>query len=223
MNETLFFFHILLLIFSIFCALRLGRAALLALFSVQVIISNLFVTKQILFFGFHITCSDVYVVGSLFSLNLIREYFGKNAAKRAIYVASFLLFFFTAMSQLHLTYTPSPHDQTQTVWTSILGVTPRITLASFLVAFLCQRLDICLYGFFKQKGFSKTMAFRFGGASLISQFVDTVLFSFLGLYGLVYCMTDIIIVSYLIKVFVILSMTPFTVLAKRVVRDPLYL
>jgi len=222
LNEILFFLHVFLLILAIFFALRLGRAALLALLGLQVIVSNLFVTKQMIFFGFHITCSDVYAVGALFSLNLIQEYFGKEATKRAIYIAFFLLFFFVVMSQIHLIYVPSPHDGMQENLMRVFGMTPRLTLASFIVAFFCQHLDMRLYGFLQQKNVHRAMAFRFGGAALISQLIDTVLFSFFGLYGFVHSVIHIIIVSYLVKVCVIFSMTPFTLLAKKVVRDPVH-
>lgn len=223
MNELIFFSHILLLIASVLVALRLGKSTLIALLSTQVLIGNLFVTKQMVCFGFHVTCSDVYTIGALFSLNLLQEYYGKQIAKRAIWTAFFLLFFFIVMSQIHLKYIASPYDTMQEVFQKVLAATPRIMIASFAVGIFCQRLDVFFYGFLKKKFPGKALIFRFGGASLISQLIDTILFSFLALYGLVHSMTHIILLSYLIKVCIIFCMAPFTTFAKRFVRDPIHI
>lgn len=218
LNELIFFSHIFLLIIAIFVALRLGKSALFALLSLQIVMSNLFVTKQMVCFGFHITCTDVYTIGSLFSLNLIQEFFGKRASREAIYTSFFLLILFSVVSQIHLQYIASPQDTMQGAFAQILGSAPRITIASFIVCFVCQRLDASLYQFFKKKFPRRSFPFHFGSASLISQLADTVLFSLFGLYALVESVFDIITLSYLIKVGVIFSMAPFTLLAKRFMR-----
>ncbi|CCB88568.1 MAG: queuosine precursor transporter [Simkania sp.] len=223
MNELLFFSHIFVLIGAILVALRLGKSALIALLGLQVVIGNLFVTKQIVCFGFHITCTDVFTIGALFTLNLLQEYYGKHVAKRAIWIAFFLLFCFIVLSQLHLLYVPSPYDTMQQVFEKLLAEAPRIMIASFVVGLLCQRLDVWIYGLLKTKFRSQTLILRFGGASLISQLIDTVLFSFLALYGLVHSMTHIIFVSYLVKVSLIFCMAPFTTFSKRFVRDPIHI
>lgn len=215
MNELLFFSHIFLLIVAIFVALRLGKEALIASLSLQTVIANLFVTKQMVCFGFHITCTDVYTIGALFSLNLLQEFYGKQIAKQAVWITFFLLFFFIVMSQIHLRYIPSPYDVMQGSLQKLLGTSPRIMLSSFAVSLFCQRLDIFIYGWLKKIFPSKALLTRFGGASLFSQFIDTVLFSFFALYGLMHSMSDIIFMSYLIKVMIIFCMAPFTQFAKR--------
>jgi uncharacterized integral membrane protein (TIGR00697 family) len=222
-NELLFFSHILVLVGVILVALRLGKSALIALLGLQVVIGNLFVTKQIVCFGFHITCTDVFTIGALFTLNLLQEYYGKHVAKRAIWIAFFLLFCFIVLSQLHLLYVPSPYDTMQQVFENLLAEVPRIMIASFVAGLLCQRLDVWMYGLLQTKFRSQTPILRFGGASLISQLIDTVLFSFLALYGLVHSMTHIILVSYLVKVSLIFCMAPFTTFSKRFVRDPIHI
>ena len=218
MNECFFFLHIFLLVSFVLLSLKLGKEALIACFAVQIILANLFVTKQMACFGLHVTCADVYTIGALFSLNLLQEYFGKKCAKRTIWTVFFLLFFFIAMSQIHLSYRPSQYDSMHPAFKAILGHAPRIMLTSFFVALLTQKLDVELFGFLKKKLKGKALFFRFGGASLLTQLIDTVLFSFIALYGLVHSMGDIILMSYLIKMIVILCIAPFTTIAKRLVQ-----
>lgn len=222
MNEVYFIFHIVLLVSFVLLALRLGKEALMSCFAIQVILANLFVIKQMVCFGLHVTCADVYSIGALFSLNLLQEYYGKRCAKKTIWTVFFLLFFFIIMSQMHLLYRPSEFDIMHRAYVAILGYAPRIMLCSFFVALLTQKLDVELFGFLKKKLLGKGLLFRFGGVSILTQLLDTVLFSFLALYGIVHSLGDIIVMSYLIKVIVILCIAPFTTLAKRLVRhDPL--
>ena len=121
MNECVFFLHIFLLVSFVLVSLKLGKETLIACFAVQIILANLFVTKQIACFGLQVTCTDVYTIGALFSLNLLQEYFGKGCAKKTIWTVFFLLFFFIAMSQIHLGYIPSKYDLMHLSFKAILG------------------------------------------------------------------------------------------------------
>ena len=73
MNEILFFSHLFIVTLFVLIFLKLGKEAVIASVAIQAILANLFVIKQISWFGFEITCSDVFSIGSIFSLNLLRE------------------------------------------------------------------------------------------------------------------------------------------------------
>jgi uncharacterized integral membrane protein (TIGR00697 family) len=221
MNELTFFIHIAAMISFIILALRIGREALIAVIVVQVILANLFVTKQMNLFSLDITCSEVYTVGAIFSLNLLQTYFGKKAANKTLWIVFFLLFFVIIMSQFQIRYLPSKYDSMHPAFAAILGYTPRIMITSFFCALSMQKLDMELFGYLKRKFTKLPFFIPFACASLITQFLDTVLFSFIALYGIVHSMKDIIMMSYLVKVTVIFSIAPFTILVKRLIRyDP---
>lgn len=214
MNETLFFLHLLLSIALTLCALKLGKNTLIAWIALQAVIANIFVLKQINFFGLNITCGDVYIIGSVLGSNLLQEYFGKEEAKKALWTSFFLMGGFVAMAAIHLLYTPSGADTTQSSFTTLLSPSARLLFASFGVFFLVQQLDIRLFSLLQ-----KTRApfwMRSGVSVLLTQLVDTVLFSFLGLYGLVTSIVDVIIISLIIKWAVIGGMTPFLSFAKQI-------
>ncbi|MBS0604361.1 MAG: queuosine precursor transporter [Verrucomicrobia bacterium] len=215
MNESLFLLHVVLVMGFGFGALRMGKAALSAWVALQAVLANLFVIKQICFFGFHVTCSDVFAIGSIFGLNLLREYYGKEAAKKALWSCFFAMVFFVAMAQIHLLYTPSPLDTTHPAFDSILSSSPRLLIASLAVFFIVQQIDLRLFGWIKEKCNRVPLALRNAGSLVATQFLDTVLFSFLGLWGLVASLFDIILVSFLIKLAVIALMTPLIQFSKR--------
>ena len=215
MNELLFGIHAALLVAIVFLALHMGKEALIALFSVQMILANLFVTKQMECFGATVTCSDVYAMGALLCLNVLQEYFGRRKARQAIWISLMASLVFVLMGWIHKNYLPSAFDTTQAAFETLLGQTPRIVLASLIVSFVADRLDMRLYTYAKKSFFKKSFAIRFFGAACITQLFDTVAFSFLGLYGLVHSVGAIICLSYAIKILVIATMAPLTALSKK--------
>lgn len=221
MNELLFFFSAFLVVTFALLALRLGKSSLIAFIAIQGILANLFVVKQMALFGFSVTCSDVFAIGGILSLNLLQEYFGKEAAKRAVQISFLSLIFFAVMSQIHLFYVPTAADETHSAFEAIFSSTPRIIIASIAVFYIVQQMDIRLFGWLKS--FVTKLPLRIALSLLVSQFIDTVLFSFLGLYGLVESVFDIIFVSFLVKCLVIATSSVFVTFSKRVVKHELSL
>lgn len=199
MNELLFLIHLLLISFFVFGSLRLGKETLTSLIVLQAIIANLFVLKQTILFGWTVTCSDVFAVGSLLSLNLLQERFGKEAAQKATMACFFLMVFFSFMGTLHLFYVPSPEDRFQTIYASLLTPTPRLFFASLLSFVLVQQADIALFSFLKKKMTTASWTMRSLISMSCSQGLDTLLFSILGLWGLVSNLREIMIASFVVK------------------------
>ncbi len=222
MNELIFIIHIFIIILFLLIALRLGKNYLFTLVALQIVIANLFVIKQIELFGRCVTCSDVFIVGSFLGTNLLQEYFGKDEAKKTIKTSFFSLLFFLIMAKIHLLYIPSKYDITNQSFINILSNSPRIIISSILVFFLTLRLDVIFFGFLKKIFKDKYLVIRMTLSSLSAQLIDTILFTFLALKGLVVSIFDVIILSFLIKSIVIICATPFTKLAKFMVKKTTY-
>lgn len=214
MNETVFIIQALLIVGFALGALKLGKGALTAWVAIQALIANLFVLKQITLFGFDVTASDAFVIGSLLGLNFLQEYFGKAEAQKATWICFFFMFFFAIVSQLHLLYTPSQHDTMHPAFLALLTPSPRLMIASMSVFFLVQQFDVRFFSMLKNRFPQANFALRAAVALIVSQFLDTVLFSFLGLYGIVASVIDIIFLSFAVKLIVIFCFTPFIRWAK---------
>jgi uncharacterized integral membrane protein (TIGR00697 family) len=119
------------------------------------------------------------------------------------------------MSKIHLWYQPLSSDTTHTAFTQILSHTTRISIASVSVYFVVQKLDLRLFSFLQKIFDGKYLSMRIGISLFITQFIDTVCFSFFGLYGLVDSIFDVILLSFLVKC-VIISCSSFFVLLGRV-------
>lgn len=200
MNELIFILHSIIIGLFAIAALKLGKSVLVSLLCLQVILSNLFVSKQIIIWGLSATTSDVFSIGASLCLNLLQEYYGKVVARRTIWISFFCLVFYLLMTQIHLIYLPSQFDSSQNIYTSLFGLMPRLVFASLISYLISQNLDSYLYGYFNDKFAGKYFFIRNYGSLLISQFVDTASFTIIGLYGILQNPFEIFVVSYAIKI-----------------------
>ncbi len=218
MNELFFFLHIIVVIVSVFVALRLGKNYLFTLVILQAVLANLFVIKQIDLFTRTVTATDVFIVGTILSQNLLQEYFGKKEAVKAINVTFFSLIIFLVMSKMHLFYIPSQFDTTHDAFQKLLFNAPRIVISSIAAFFIVQRLDVKIFTFFNKVFKGKKLSLRIFASNIISQFLDTLLFSFLALFGIVESLSNVVVFSFLIKVITIALASPFMGLTKKIVK-----
>jgi len=218
MNELIFLLHIMIIAISSLVALWLGKEALIAYVCVLGILSNLFVTKQILLFGLNVTATDAFVVGAVLGLQLLQEYYGKKIARKAIGASFFLLIFYAVVSWIHMRYLPSFSDVCHGHFMAILKHMPRIAVASITSYLLSQLLDYNIYGFLKKIFKGRHLVVRSYISLAIVQLFDTVLFSFLGLYGIITNVGNVIVLSFAIKMIVILIATPLVAFSPKIIK-----
>jgi uncharacterized integral membrane protein (TIGR00697 family) len=200
MNELLFLAHIGVVTLANIIALRMGKEALVGLACTQIILANLFITKQIQLFGFYTTSTDAFMVGNIISINLLQEYFDKKIAYKTTWIEFFIMIFFTITAQFHLSYLPTAADTMQAHFALILQYSIRIVCASFIAFLMSMNVEISLYQFLRWFLPRDATILRNYTAMIASQILDTVLFGFLGLYGIVQSLGDLIIISIIFKI-----------------------
>jgi len=213
MNELIFLLSLSIVSCAALGALKLGKEALVALICLQWVLTNLFVTKQILLFGYNVTTSDALAVGATLSLNLVQEYFGKELAKKAIFIGFCSTIFYTLLSWLQLLYCPSPADTAHIHFCALLDPMPRLVIASLVTYLIVQFFDYRLYGFLKKNHPSSFILRNYISVG-VTQLLDTVLFSFLGLYGIITPLLPMMLMSYGIKIAVTALAVPFISLSR---------
>ena len=214
LNEFIFILHIISVTILGLFALRFGKSALISIIALQCIVANIFVTKQIILFGFNVTGTDVFIIGAELSLNLLQEFYGIQAAKNAIKISFLMMLSFLVYSRFQLLYIPSQVDTMHSSFYAILSFTPRIIFASILAYFMAQSSSILIFSFFKKLFNNKYFALRSGLTTSLSQFIDTVVFTMAALYGITFSVAQIIALSFTVKLFAIAVATPFVALAK---------
>ena len=208
MNELIFLAHVIIISIFTIAALKISKEALIATIAIYCVLANLFVLKQINLFGFTPTASDAFSVGAILGINLLQEYFGEKESKNAIWICFFVTIIYTIASQIHIIYTPSIYDTSSQNFDAILKFMPRIAIASILVTLLIQIMDRIFYKFLKTKFHDQHFILRNFISLFIVQLLDTILFTFLGLWGIVGNLWDVIIVSFAVKVITILISVP---------------
>lgn len=215
MNELLFIAQVLL-VFSLTAVLaRFGKDTLAGWMGLLGVFANLFVSKQINLFGLSVTASDVFAVGLFLSLNILQEFWGKKEGSRAIYVTLIFQVFFLALSQIHLRFIPNEFDATQGSFETVLGAYPRILAASLFTLWVTQRWDLWFFTQLKEKLPELSFSSRNMLSLFISQALDTILFTVLALGGVAGNLLDIMLFSFIVKAFLILTTPLITTPLKR--------
>lgn len=218
MNEILFIAHIFFVSFIVVVATHFGQAALTACITLLCVLCNLFVLKEISLFGWTATPTDALTVGVVLGLNMMQEFYGKKATKQTIWVSFGLGGFYTTLTLFQLYYAPSQADCSHELFRTLLTPMPRIMAASITSYLLSQYVDYSVFGYLKKLTLNNYFALRLYGAAVISQLVDTVCFTVLGLYGVLDNLLSIILVSYTIKLMCTFFGGFFVALAQNLVR-----
>lgn len=212
-NELMFLLHVGVVCGGLFGAARFGVNALTGLISCYAVLMNLFVVKQISLFGLEVTAADAYTVGISFGLNMLYEMAGRHAARHAVWVSMFVSIIAVVLGLVHLMYVPSIVDVSNDHFVAILHVTPRIVAASLFAYYVTTNVDIAWYGFLMTKVDHPLV--RNVVSVGVTQIIDTVLFGFLGLYGIVSALGSVMVFSYLIKLMALVSSSLWMVLIRR--------
>lgn len=209
-NFFLLLLHIVLIATLSLFMLRLGREAAATWLGFLGVTVNLFVHKQISIVGLHVTASEAVAVGYLLTLNLIQEYYGKKFARQAVKLTFLILFSFALFSMIHLFYIGGPNSE-------IFSPLPRLFLASLTSFFTVQLFDISLFNYLRNAFSGRFVTMRTTITLVLSQALDTVLFTFLGLWGIVDHPFHVILFSMVVKCLIIFFNAPFVALSKRFV------
>lgn len=214
-NEFIFLIQCLVTASGAFFALYLGSSALIVYIIIQLVAANFFVTKAIQLWGMTATAADAFTISSIISLHLLQEFYGKQIAQKTVTWGFYTLLFLAIVGQLHLSYIPNIGDETQIHFQSLLGCMPRIFLASLTSYWITQQFDCWLYQIIKDRLTGKYMPLRTISCAAFSQCFDTILFSILGLWGIISPLWQLMLVSYVIKISALLLMSPVTALARK--------
>lgn len=226
MNELLFIGFGLFLLTLNLIAFRLGRPYVFALIAVYTVLMNIFVTKQFDLFGLAVTGGNA-LYGAIFLLtDLLNEHDRKATAFKAVGIGFAASAIFVIATQVLLAFTPNEADFTQDSLTTLFSVTPRILLGSMLAYLVAQLLDVWLYHRIRQWTGEKWLWLRNNGSTLISQLLDTFIFTAVGLTAFAWLPFEgiippelfwpVFITTYIIKVGISLIDTPFMYLSYKI-------
>ena len=199
-----------------------GKAGLYAWTVIATITANIEVLILVNAFGMEMTLGNILFASNFLVTDILSELYGKKEADTAVNLGIATSFVFILISQSWLLYTPAASDWASESIHVIFQNTPRLLLASFLVYAICQRFDVWMYHKLweitteKAGSSDRFLWLRNNGATLLSQLLNTVLYTF-GAFGGLYDLNTLInicISSYVIFIVTSLADTPFIYLAR---------
>ncbi len=201
----------------------LGKTGLFVWSAIATIVANIEVSIMIDAFGANQTLGNILFASTFLVTDILSENYGKKAANMAVKIGIFANVVFMVLSRLWFLYLPADNDYILPSIREVFANTPRFMIVGVGVFAICQVFDVWIYHFIWNKttkifGDKKGYLFiRNNGSTLISQLINTLLFSFGAFWGVFDLQTilNITVSSYVIFVFTSILDTPFVYLARK--------
>ncbi len=223
-NELVLLLSIVITYGSVLVFYRiLGKSGLFVWSAIATIVANIEVSIMIDAFGANQTLGNVLFASTFLVTDILSENYDKKVANKAVKIGILANIVFILLSRLWFMYTPAENDYIMPSIQEVFANTPRFMIVGVLVFAICQVFDVWIYHVIWSKttkifGNKKAYLFiRNNGSTLISQFINAVLFSFCAFWG-TFDLTTIInitISSYIIFIATSLLDTPFVYLARK--------
>lgn len=218
-GSVVFIFGATLLAYKFF-----GKNGLYCISAIATVLANIEVVVLVNAFGMEQTLGNVLFASTFLVTDILSECEGKRAANKAVWLGVFSSLFFLLLSQSWLLYVPSENDFVHDSIRNVFSNTPRMIISSLVVYAISQLFDVWLYHkwwAFTEKKFGDKRRFlwlRNNGSTLISQIVNTLLFTFFAFWGTYDTKTliSIFLSSYVIYIFTSLLDTPAVYIARKI-------
>lgn len=217
MNEIFWGVMLLVNFFLVILAYKLfGLRGLFIWIPIATIVANIQVVQTIELFGLTATLGNIVYATSFLVTDILSELYGKKEANKAVWMGFFSVIAMTILMNLALLFKPLKGDDfsllTYKSLDTIFSLMPRIVLASLLAYLISQHHDVWAYHLWKNKfpGIKKIWL-RNNLSTMISQLLDSLIFTFVAFYGTfeLKILGEIFITTYVLKWIVALADTPF--------------
>jgi hypothetical protein len=204
--------------FFLLCYRLFGKSGMYAWVGIATVIANIQVAKTIAMpFDIVMTLGNTMYVTLYMTSDLLNEKYGRAEARKAVWFGFFTLLMTTVIMQMVLVFKPQETDIAQSSLKTIFGLMPRLALGSLTAYFISQFLDVRLYSWIrKYYSTSSQLWIRSNGSTMVSSFVDTLIFctiAFAGLYNWSVWF-EILLTTYLAKFLLTAVGTPILYIAR---------
>ncbi len=184
---------------------------LATLFTTCLLVANIITVKLISIAGWVVPAGVIAYPWTFLFTDVITELYGRRTAAKVIWLgfgANLLMVILVFGAKL-LPVAPLWEDQP--AYESILGVVPRIVLASMVAYLISQHHDVFSFHFWRQKTKARFLWLRNNASTMVSQALDTGIFITIAFWGTVptEVLTEMLVTQYVIKLIIAACDTPF--------------
>lgn len=222
-NELILILSLILTFTAILTVFTLFQEQGLFLWTIiATIAANIEVLIVVDAFGMEMTLGNILFASTFLVTDILSELYGKKEAKKAVWLGIATSVIFILISQSWMLYTPNENDFAMPGMKTIFSNTPRLMLVGIAVYVIVQLFDVWLYHKWwafttRKSGDSKKFLWmRNNGSTMISQLLNTILFTWGAFFGVYKTGTliSIAISSYVIFIITSMADTPFVYLAR---------
>ena len=218
-GSLIFIFGMVLVAYRFF-----GKTGLFCISAIATVLANIEVVILVNAFGMEQTLGNVLFASTFLVTDILSECEGKKEANKAVWLGVLSSIFFLVLSQSWIYYIPSENDFVHGSVKEVFANTPRMIIASLVVYAISQLFDVWLYHkwwAFTEKRFGDKRRFlwlRNNGSTLVSQLLNTLLFTLFAFWGTYDAKTlaSIFLSSYVIYIVTSLLDTPAVYIARKI-------
>ena len=188
--------------------------------SIAIILANLTVCKMIDILGFTTSLGNVLFASTFLATDIMSEKYGKDEAKKGIYISIFSGITFIIITKLTLLFIPSSDDIVEGAMELLFNVSMRTTIASMLMFFISNMLDINIYNKLKEK-YPKKLWLRNNVSTILCNCLENYFFNslaFLGIFSIP-VIISIATTTSVLEIIIALCDTPFLYLSKKLDKE----
>ncbi len=200
-----------------------GKGGLFAWIGIATVFANIEVTIVVHAFGMDQTLGNTLFAATFLATDILSEVYGKKEATKGVLAGICTSLTFILLSFLWVHYIPAESDWASSFVKGLFSNTPRMLLSSLIAYAISEWVDVQLYHAWwkltekKSGDRKKFLWFRNNFSTLISQFVNIVIFNFGAFWG-IYAFGELVAITgacYIIYVVTSLLDTPFVYWARK--------
>lgn len=223
-NELLLIISVLVIYTSVVLFYKLfGKIGLYCWTVLATVAANIEVTIVVDAFGMEQTLGNILFASTFLATDILSENLGRKAANKAVLISIATSVAFILISQSWMLYTPNQNDLAHGSITSVFANTPRLMISSIVVYAIVQFFDVFAYHFIWDKttklckDSKRFLWLRNNLATMVSQLLNTFLYTFAAFWGVYSNETlfNIIGSTFVLYVFTSLLDTPAVYIARR--------
>lgn len=181
-----------------------GKEALTSGFLALLLMSNIVAVKIVGFGPWNVPAAILIYSSTFLVTDLLTEFYGLKEAQKTVMFGFFANLVMVLSIWIALSWSAAPFWMDQAAMETILGLVPRIVVASMIGYLISQNFEVLVFHFWKTRFEGKRLWARNNLTSMVTMFIDTVIFIPLAFYGTMptSIITDLIIGQYIVKIIV---------------------
>ncbi len=224
-NELLLVISLLVIYSSVVIFYKLfGKTGLYCWTVLATVAANIEVTMVVDAFGMEQTLGNILFASTFLATDILSENEGRKSANKAVYIGIATSFMFIVISQSWMLYTPNSSDFAFPSIKAVFANTPRLMISSIVVFAVVQLFDVFAYHFVWDKttrlckDSSRFLWLRNNVATMLSQLINSILYTFAAFWGVYSFDTLMNIIFSSMVLFVVTSIadTPAVYIARKI-------